>query len=149
MAFLSTRNDPRPPPPQMPVSVSSGEKQRPKTTDENDWYFDENTLSEYLIKGENNMSKLRTLNLTLVDNDTNLKGKQKIVFQQLGYVSEHTNDQTIQQILMSGDVATALEKHNKVRAEVVDDAILRNTGRDVFLKPVEIWDLEWTVVQMA
>lgn len=147
MAFLSTRNDPRPPP-QIPASELRVIKRRPETTKENDWYFDGNKLSD-LIKGENNMSKLRTLNLTLVDNDTNLKGKQKIVFQQLGYVSEHTNEQTIQQILMSGDVATALEKHNKVRAEVVDDAILRNTGRDVFLKPVEIWDLEWQVVQVA
>lgn len=133
MANLSQRQPLHPHPWDMPTG-----KQQPQQL-----------LSEYLIKGENNMSKLRTLNLTLVDNDTNLKGKQKIVFQQLGYVSEHTNDQTIQQILMSGDVATALEKHNKVRAEVVDDAILRNTGRDVFLKPVEIWDLEWQVVQAA
>lgn len=100
-------------------------------------------------KGENNMSKLRTLNLTLVDNDLNLKGKQKIVYQELNYVTEHTNEQTIQQILMSGDVATALENHNKLRNTVVDDNILRNTGRDVPLKPVEIWHLEWQVVQVA
>lgn len=92
---------------------------------------------------------LRTLNLTLVDNNPNLKAKAKIVFQSLNYVTEHTNDQTIQQILMSGDVAKALDKHNSKRTEVVDKEILRNTGRDVMLEEVEIFDLEWQVVQVA
>lgn len=100
-------------------------------------------------KGENNMSKLRTLNLTLVDNHPDLKAAEKIVFQQLNYVTEHTNDQTIQQVLMTGDVESALAKHNKKRESVVDRQILRNTGRDVFLEPVEIWDLEWQVIQVA
>lgn len=112
-------------------------------------------LSDYLgdtqptTKGENNMSKLRTLNLTLVDNHPELKAAEKIVFQQLNYVTEHTNDQTIQQVLMTGDVESALAKHNKKREGVVDRQILRNTGRDVFLEPVEIWDLEWQVIQVA
>ena len=95
------------------------------------------------------MSKLRTLNLTLVDNNPNLKAAKKIVFQSLGFITEHTNDQTIQQSLMSGDVAKALEKHNEKRVKVVDKEILRNTGRDVMLEEVEIFDLEWQVVQVA
>lgn len=100
-------------------------------------------------KGDTNMGTLRTLNLTLVDNHPDLKAAEKIVFQQLNYVTEHTNDQTIQQVLMTGDVESALDKHNAKRAKVVDDAILRNTGRDVFLKPVEIWDLQWKVIEIA
>jgi hypothetical protein len=99
--------------------------------------------------GDKQMSKLRTVNLTLIDNHADLKGKDKIVFQQLNFVTEHTNDQTIQTVLLSGDVAIALEKHNKLRADTVDKSILRNTGRDVMLEPVEIWDLEWQVVQVA
>lgn len=99
--------------------------------------------------GETKMSKLRTVNLTLIDNHADLKGKDKIVFQQLNFVTEHTDDQTIQTVLLSGDVAIALEKHNKLRADTVDKSILRNTGRDVMLEPVEIWDLEWQVVQVA
>jgi hypothetical protein len=99
--------------------------------------------------GDTNMSKLKTVNLTLIDNHPDLKAAEKIVFQQLNYVTEHTNDQTIQQVLMTGDVESALAKHNAKRAKVVDDAILRQTGRDVFLKPVEIWDLEWSIVQVG
>lgn len=99
--------------------------------------------------GATTMSKLRTLNLTLIDNHPDLKGKEKIVFQTLNYVTEHNDDQTKQQILMSGDVAKALKAHNKNRVCVVDRAILRNTGRDVFLEEVEIFDLEWQVIQVA
>lgn len=112
-------------------------------------------MSEFLgntqstTKGENKMSNLRTLNLTLVDNHPDLKAAEKIVFQQLNYVTEHTDDQTIQQVLMTGDVESALAKHNKKRAGVVDKSILRNTGRDVFLDEVEIWDLSWQVVRVA
>lgn len=110
-----------------------------------------NQVTSNYIKttGETKMSKLRTLNLTLVDNNPNLKAAKKIVFQSLGFITEHTNDQTIQQILMSGDVAKALEKHNEKRVKVVDKEILRNTGRDVMLEEVEIFDLEWQVVQVA
>ena len=108
---------------------------------------EENT--NFVFKTQEQPMKLRTVNLTLVDNHPDLKGKQKIVFQQLNFVTEHTNDQTIQTVLLSGDVATALEAHNKLRSETVDKTILRNTGRDVMLEPVEIWDLEWQVVQVA
>lgn len=99
--------------------------------------------------GDTNMGTLRTLNLTLIDNHPDLKASEKVVFQQLNYVTEHTNEQTIQQVLMTGDVENALAKHNAKRAKVVDDAILRNTGRDVFLKPVEIWDLQWKLIEIA
>lgn len=99
--------------------------------------------------GATTMSKLRTLNLTLIDNHPDLKGKEKIVFQTLNYVTEHNDDQTKQQILMSGDVAKALKSHNENRVCVVDRNILRNTGRDVFLEEVEIFDLEWSLVQVG
>lgn len=111
----------------------------------------ENETSKYnQTKGETNMKTvLRTINLTLVDNNPNLKGEGKIVFQKLNYVTEHTDDQSIQQILMSGDVAEELKKHNIKRSKTVDKSILRNTGRDVMLDEVEIFDLQWMVVQVA
>ena len=102
-----------------------------------------------ITKGDTKMTAIRTVNLTLVDNNPNLKGKAKIVYQELNYVTEHTDDRTIQQVLISGDVATALEKHNKVREQTVDKEILRNTGRDVMLEPVEIFDLQWQVVRVG
>lgn len=99
--------------------------------------------------GDTQMTTLRTINLTLVDNNPNLKAKDKIVFQTLNFITEHNDDRTIQQVLMSGDVATALDTHNKKRLETVDKEILRNTGRDVMLEEVEIFDLQWQVVRVA
>lgn len=121
---------------------------RVQTQDSSDVYAPLRVQST-IKTGATTMSKLRTLNLTLIDNHPDLKGKEKIVFQTLNYVTEHNDDQTKQQILMSGDVAKALKEHNKSRVCVVDRAILRNTGRDVFLEEVEIFDLEWQVVQVA
>ena len=99
--------------------------------------------------GETQMTTLRTINLTLVDNNPNLKAKDKIVFQTLNFITEHNDERTIQQVLMSGDVATALDKHNEKRLSTVDKEILRNTGRDVMLEEVEIFDLQWQVVRVA
>lgn len=107
-------------------------------------------LKQTLVKtGETKMSNLRTLNMTLVDNNPNLKAEKKIVFQALGVVTEHNNERTIQQILITGDVSNALDKHNKMRTSTVDKEILRNTGRDVMLEEVEIFELDWQVVQVA
>lgn len=107
------------------------------------------TTNYIKTEGEHNMNTLRTLNLTLVDNNENLKGAQKIVFQSLGFITEHSDEQTIQQILMTGKVKEALDKHNSKRVEVVDKAIQRNTGRAVKLEEVEIFDLNWQVVRVA
>lgn len=100
-------------------------------------------------QGDSNMTTLRTLNLTLVDNNPNLKAAQKIVFQALNYITDHCDDRTKQQILMSGKVAEALEEHNKKRVKVVDKDIERTTGRKVMLEEVEIFDLDWQVVRVA
>jgi hypothetical protein len=97
--------------------------------------------------GETKMG-IRKVSLTLIDNDSNLKGAEKIVFEQT-VVTEHDNDKTIQQVLITGDVANALDKHNKQREATVDKAVLRNTGTKVFLDPVEIFELQWQVVQVG
>ncbi len=97
--------------------------------------------------GETKMG-IRKVALTLIDNDTNLKGAEKIVYEDQ-VVTEHDNDKTIQQVLITGDVANALDKHNKKRAETVDKAVLRATGTKVFLEPVEIFELQWQVVQVG
>lgn len=97
--------------------------------------------------GETKMG-IRKVNLTLVDNNDNLKGAEKIVFEQQ-VVTEHDNDKTIQQVLITGDVSTALDAHNKKRESTVDKSILRSTGTKVFLEPVEIFELQWQVVQVG
>lgn len=112
-------------------------------------YNEESTKQISINKGENNMTNLRTINLTLVDNNPNLKAAEKVVFQQLNYMTEHSDDQSIQQILMSGKVAEALAEHNKKRVKVVDKDILRSTGREVMLEEVEIFSLNWQIVRVA
>lgn len=96
--------------------------------------------------GETKM--VRTVNLTLIDNDSNLKTDDKIVFQRQ-VVTEHDNDKTIQQVLITGDVAKALEEHNAKRESTVDKQVLRSTGTKVVLEPVEIFELQWQVVQVG
>jgi len=97
--------------------------------------------------GENKMT-VRALNLTLIDNDTNLKVNDKIVFQKT-VVTEHDDDKTIQQVLITGDVALALDEHNIKRSKTVDKSVLRNTGVSVTLEPIEIFELEWSVVRVG
>ena len=88
---------------------------------------------------------IRTLTLTLVDDNKNLKLSETAVFSET-IRTEHSDEQTIQSVLMSGKVQEALEKHNNHRSKTVDKAIRNNTGRDVVLEPVEIWDLRWSTV---
>ncbi|AHK11613.1 hypothetical protein S140_206 [Shewanella sp. phage 1/40] len=115
-------------------------------------YGTDNPIS--INKGEtimttNNTGTLRVINLTLVDNNPNLKVEGKVVFQKLNHMTEHNDERTIQQILMSGEVAKALEAHNAKRVKVVDKEIQRATGRDVKLEEVEIFNLDWQVVRVA
>lgn len=116
---------------------------------DNDWVVYGNKVNgNFAIKlGETKMG-IRTVNLTLIDNDTNLKGAEKIVFQSQ-VVTEHDNDKTIQQVLITGEVAKALAEHNEKRSTTVDKAVLRSTGTKVYLEPVEIFELQWQVVQVG
>lgn len=101
--------------------------------------------------GDNNMTtrNIRTINATLTDNDANLSLAETLVFQATLVRTEHNDEKTIQNLLMSGKVQTALEKHNDKRENTVDKSILKATGVKVYLDPVAIWDLEWKVVTVA
>jgi hypothetical protein len=101
--------------------------------------------------GVNNMT-VKTLNVTLVDNNSNLKGAGKIVFQKLGFITEHSNEEAKMDIIATGKVMEALKTHNDKREETVDKQILRNTGRDVMLEPIELLSdsqLQWQIIQVA
>ncbi len=100
---------------------------------------------------ENNMTNLRTVTVTLVDNNPNLKLKQKIVFKAKDVLTEHTDADTLQNIIADGGVKKAVIKHNEeVRAKTVDKVIRNNTGRDVYLEPIElISELQWKIIEVA
>lgn len=105
-------------------------------------------------KGEWKMTNtLRTVNVTLIDNNSNLKGEAKVVFQKKDIVTEYSDEDTKMNIIAEGEVAKALSKHNEgVRAKTVDRDILRSTGRDVALDPIELLSdsrLSWSFVQVA
>lgn len=106
-----------------------------------------------LTTQENTMNTLRTLTLTLIDNNTNLEDHQRVVFRKKDFQTSMTNQQAKEDILASGEVKVAIEKHNKdVRAKVVRQDILENTGREVFLKPIKLVsdpELEWRIIETA
>lgn len=102
--------------------------------------------------GETNMNTLRTVNVTILDNNTNLKGEAKIVFQELNFVTEYNDTDTKMNIIADGGVKAAIIKHNVKRNQTVDKAIRNNTGRDVMLEPIEKLSdsqLEWRIVTVA
>lgn len=104
---------------------------------------------------ENTMTTntLREITLTLIDNNVNLEDAQRVVFQKKGVRTSFTDQQAKEDIIATGEVMTALKKHNEeVRAKVVREDILENTGREVTLKPVKLLSdsqLQWRVVETA
>lgn len=106
---------------------------------------------DIFITKENNMT-VKTLNVTLVDNNSNLKGAGKIVFQKLGFITEHSDEEAKMDIIATGKVMEALTEHNYKREKTIDKDILRNTGRDVMLEPIELLSdpqLQWQIIRVA
>lgn len=102
---------------------------------------------------ETNMNTLREVTVTLIDNNPNLEDDTRIVFQKKKVKTSFSNEETKMNVIASGEVMEALEKHNKgVRSNTFDEKILHNTGRDVPLKPINLLSdtqLEWRIVETA
>lgn len=104
-------------------------------------------------KGETNMTNtLRTLNLTLLDLSPELKGDDKVVYEEQGIRTEYNDDQTIQNLLATGDVLSALEIHNdNIRVKTLDHQY-KGSAREVFLEAIDhLGDnrLKWEVVRVG
>lgn len=112
-----------------------------------------NTTFKINIEGERNMNTLREVTVTLIDNNPNLEDDTRIVFQKKKVKTSFSNEETKMNVIASGEVMEALEKHNKgVRSKTFDEKILHNTGRDVPLKPINLLSdtqLEWRIVETA
>lgn len=114
--------------------------------------YNENNLSrEEIIM--NTPNTLKELTVTLIDNSPFLEDDQRIVFQKKGISTTASYDDVKLDIIATGDVMPALEKHNKdVRSKVIREDILENTGREVYLKPIKKLSdtcLEWRFVPTA
>ena len=96
---------------------------------------------------------LREITLTLIDNNVNLEDAQRVVFQKKTVRTSFTDQQAKEDIIATGEVMTALKKHNEeVRSKVVREDILENTGREVALKPIKLLSdsqLEWRIIATA
>ena len=95
---------------------------------------------------------LRTLNLTLLDLSSELKGEDKVVYEKANVRTEYTDEQTIQNLLATGDVLSALQLHNeKVRTKTLD-AQYKGSAREVFLEEIDhLGDsrLRWEVIRVG
>lgn len=111
-------------------------------------------LRTYTEEGENIMTNtLQEITATLIDNNPHLEDDQRIVFQQKGIVTSAGHSDIMMDLIATGEVMPALNKHNKeVRATTVREDILENTGREVMLKPIKKLSdsqLEWRFVATA
>ena len=115
----------------------------------------EHLRKETTIKQENTTmttNTLRTLNLSLLDLSPELKGENKVVYEKANVRTEYTDEQTIQNLLATGDVLSALQLHNKnVRVKTLDSQY-KGSAREVFLEPIDhLGDssLRWEVVRVG
>jgi len=95
---------------------------------------------------------LRTLNLTLLDLSPELKGEKKVVFEKANVRTEYTDEQTIQNLLATGDVLSALQLHNENLRVKTLDSQYKGSAREVFLEPIDhLGDssLKWEVVRVG
>lgn len=114
----------------------------------------EEVINTFNTTQENTMNNtLQEITATLIDNNPHLEDAQRIVFQEKGIVTSASNEDIKLDLIATGKVIPALEKHNEeVRAETVREDILETTGREVMLKPIKKLSdsqLEWRFVPTA
>lgn len=105
------------------------------------------TLDSFLTtKEETNMSiQRKSVKVELFDNDKGLPVEHSLVGAWENYVTEDTDQITVQEIISTGDVVTLLEQHNDIRVGLIDEEILTRTGNSVKLRPVKLKHLTWLV----
>lgn len=100
--------------------------------------------------GDTNMT-LRTINLTLLDQTSGLKADQRVVYSKKEVLTEYSDEQTIQNILATGEVLANLKEHNEKRLRIRDKAF-KGAATAVFLEEIEhLGDpaLKWQIIQVG
>lgn len=93
----------------------------------------------------NTMNTRRIVTVQLIDQDKGLPVANSVVAVFNNIVTEDTDQVTIQEVLMSENIAGALKSHNEVRQSTTNLDILNRTGNEVKLQPVKLKDLTWVV----
>lgn len=86
----------------------------------------------------------REVKVSLFDNDPGLDVEDSLVGK-WKVLTEDDADTTIRELLMNANVKGAMERHNEKRIKTVDKEVLHRTGQQVFLQPIKLKNLKWTV----
>lgn len=106
----------------------------------------ENQTQKQPISGEKPMANTRrTVRIELIDNDAGLDVQNALVAAYDNIMTEDDDATTIQELIMTKDIARKLREHNERRASQVDLDVLKRTGNEVMLQPVKLKDLTWVV----
>lgn len=87
----------------------------------------------------------KVVSLTLMDNDPALPVEHAVVATFKNIVTESNDNTTIMQVIADNDFKSIIEKHNKVRQDIINEDILTRTGQEVKLRSIKLKDLNWTV----
>lgn len=111
-----------------------------------EWVIPEVKINANQQKEEiNTMNTRRIVTVQLIDQDKGLPVANSVVAVFNNIVTEDTDQVTIQEVLMSENIAGALKSHNEVRQSTTNLDILNRTGNEVKLQPVKLKDLTWVV----
>jgi len=96
-------------------------------------------------KGNINMTTRKTVTVELFDDSKGLDAVDSLVFSEKITTDLAEDNMIIQQILLEGEVAAAIEIHNSFRVDMLDESILASSGNEVNLREVKLRDLRWNV----
>jgi hypothetical protein len=107
------------------------------------------SLNDFSITKEDvNMSNVnRVVSVKFFDDDAGLKAEHSLVAEY--QITTRVSDaMTVSKVLLIKDIAGDIDLHNDIRANTVDLHILKNTGNNVMLQPVEFEDLRVVVTNV-
>ena len=101
-----------------------------------------------ITKEDVNMStQNRVVSVKFFDDDAGLKAEHSLVAE-YQVTTRVSDSMTVSKVLLTEDVAGAIELHNGIRTNTVDLHVLKNTGNKVMLQPVEFEDLRVVVTNI-
>lgn len=87
----------------------------------------------------------RYVHVLIVDPDERIPVESALLYAGTTYLTDMTDEE----VFLSLDLGTLLEKHNVVRETILDEEETRKRGKDVYLPPIRIRDLAKRVVVVA
>ena len=89
----------------------------------------------------------RVVSVKFFDDDAGLKAEHSLVAE-YQVTTRVSDSMTVSKVLLTEDVAGAIELHNGIRTNTVDLHVLKNTDNKVMLQPVEFEDLRVVVTNI-